>query len=82
MVQTLEQYQERRRTAISRDTFWDAMTPEQKMAYYRLQGYGYRLLFVRQMYSGPLAIVAQHSQLATINWQGDIDLQPEVKLRA
>lgn len=40
---------------VSNSIHWHAMTAEQQLAFYRLQGYGYRLLFVRNLLSGPLA---------------------------
>lgn len=67
---------------VSNSIHWHAMTAEQQLAFYRLQGYGYRLLFVRNLLSGPLAIIAQHAQLATISSAGELDLQPYIRLRA
>ncbi|WP_228729902.1 hypothetical protein [Shewanella avicenniae] len=61
---------------------WHSLNAEQKMALYRLQGYGYRLLFVRQLFAGPLAIIAQFDQLATISSDGAVDLSPSITLRA
>ncbi len=82
MVHPQQKYQERRRTAEPANTLWQLLTAEQKMAFYRLQGYGYRLLFIRQMFSGPLAIVAQQDELATIDCTGDINLAPSIVIRA
>ncbi|WP_241461155.1 hypothetical protein [Shewanella mangrovi] len=63
------------------ETLWHSLNAEQKMAFYRLQGYGYRLLFIRKMFSGSLAIIAQNQQLATISSDGEVDLQPSITVR-
>ncbi|GGI80976.1 hypothetical protein [Shewanella gelidii] len=76
-----QQVSERRGTALHHNVHWQAMNAEQKMALYNLHPYGYRLLFVRQLESGPLAIVAQQNDIATITEDGDIDYQPEIQIR-
>ncbi|MCH1920126.1 hypothetical protein L9G15_11855 [Shewanella sp. A3A] len=82
MVHSQAVIQERRGTATPNDKVWQALTAEQKMAFYRLQGYGYRLLFIRKVYNESLAIVAQNQQLAAIDSEGNIDLDPQIKIRA
>lgn len=82
MVHPQEVYQERRGTAAPNEKIWHELTAEQKMAFYRLQGYGYRLLFIRKVYNESLAIVAQNQQLAAIDSEGNIDLDPQIKIRA
>lgn len=73
---------DRRGIPLHHNIHWQSMNAEQKMSLYSLHAFGYRLLFVRHLNDGPLAIVAQQSQLATILPNGEIDYQPSVKLRA
>lgn len=61
---------------------WHSLNAEQKMAFYRLQGYGYRLLFVRRQFNEAIAVVAQDDQLATIDSHGEVDMRPSIKVRA
>lgn len=82
MLQLAQVQDDRRGTPLHHNIHWQSMNAEQKMALYSLHAYGYRLLFVRHLDSGPLAIVAQQSELATILPDGEIDYQPDVKLRA
>lgn len=82
MVPPQQVYQERRDTSVPNEQLWHELTAEQKMAFYRLQGYGYRLLFIRKVYNNSLAIVAQSQQLAAIDREGNIDLDPQLKIRA
>lgn len=57
------------------------MSAEQKMALYNLHRFGYRLLFVRHLPSGPLAVIAQQHLLSTIDRHGEVDHNPEIHLR-
>ncbi|WP_258405034.1 hypothetical protein [Shewanella psychrotolerans] len=57
------------------------MSAEQKMALYSLHRYGYRLLFVRHLPSGPLAVIAQQNQLSIIDRHGDVNHNPKICLR-
>ena len=82
MVHPQQKLEERRGTAVPNEEVWHSLNAEQKMAFYRLQGYGYRLLFVRRQFNEALAVVAQDHQLATIDCRGEVDMQPTIKVRA
>ena len=80
-MQIAQQLQDRRISPIQQSEHWQLMNAEQKMALYSLHRFGYRLLFVRHLSSGPLAVIAQQSKLATINCHGEIDYEAKVRLR-
>ncbi|MCL1146938.1 hypothetical protein L2747_13110 [Shewanella marinintestina] len=65
----------------SNEQHWNNMTAEQKIALYDLNKFGFILLFVRQLPSGPQAFVKQHNTLATISKNGDVNYSPEVLTR-
>ncbi|QSX41200.1 hypothetical protein [Shewanella cyperi] len=73
--------QNRRTVPLSHEQHWQAMTAEQKLTLYRLQPWGYRLLFVRNQASAPLAIIAQDQTLATLSADGILDTEPGIVLR-
>ncbi len=81
MNQTLAVDQDRRGIALRTQDHWDTMTAEQKMSLYRLQTWGYRLLFVRNLPQGPLAIIAQDKDIATLDADGELNIRPEITLR-
>ncbi len=81
MSQTLAVDQDRRGIALRTQDHWDTMTAEQKMSLYRLQTWGYRLLFVRNLPQGPLAIIAQDKDIATLDADGELNTRPEITLR-
>ena len=72
---------ERRGETLDQEQHWELMTADQKMALYDLNRFGYRLLFVRMMPEGPLAIIAQQKELAVIDYEGELNLRPDIKLR-
>ncbi|KPZ72274.1 MULTISPECIES: hypothetical protein [Shewanella] len=72
---------ERRGEPLDQEQHWERMTADQKMALYDLNRFGYRLLFVRMMPEGPLAVVSQQSELAVIDFEGEVNLRPDIKLR-
>lgn len=80
-MQIAQQLQDRRGNVLHHDEHWSSMSAEQKMALYSLHRYGYRLLFVRHLPSGPLAIIAQQSQLSTIDRYGEVEHDPKIQLR-
>ncbi|ABL98616.1 DUF4224 domain-containing protein [Shewanella amazonensis] len=81
MNQTALVEQDRRGSAPTFQQHWNIMTAEQKMSFYRLQAWGYRLLFVRSMPRGPLAVIAQDQELAAITADGELDTNPQIVLR-
>lgn len=81
MNQTLAVDQDRRGIAQNTQEHWANMTAEQKMGFYQLQAWGYRLLFVRNLPQGPLAIIAQDKDIATLDAEGELDTRPKITLR-
>ncbi|GIU19722.1 hypothetical protein TUM4644_07850 [Shewanella colwelliana] len=80
-MQVAQQLQDRRGTSLHHDEHWNSMSAEQKMALYNLHRFGYRLLFVRHLPSGPLAIIAQQNQLSSIDSHGNVNHNPRIRLR-
>ncbi|NRB22990.1 hypothetical protein [Shewanella sp.] len=80
-MQIAQQPQDRRSTELEQSEHWYLMTAEQKIALYSLHRFGYRLLFVRHLPSGPLAVIAQHDQVASIDQDGVVDFDAEIQLR-
>ncbi|WP_299790020.1 hypothetical protein [uncultured Shewanella sp.] len=80
-MQIAQQLQDRRGAELHHDVHWDAMTAEQKIALYNLHRFGYRLLFVRHLHSGPLAVISQQNHLATISAHGEVDYRTDIQLR-
>nr|WP_077753361.1 hypothetical protein [Shewanella psychrophila] len=80
-MQIAQQLQDRRSTTPEQNEHWNSMNAEQKMALYSLHRFGYRLLFVRHLPSGPLAMIAQHNQMASICHHGEVDFDTKVQLR-
>ena len=81
MTQVAYQLSERRDRPLSHEKHWELMTADQKLALYDLNRFGYRLLFVRNMPAGPLAVIAQQSDIAAIDHEGELDLRPAITLR-
>jgi len=80
-MQIAQQQKDRRETNLHHDVHWDSMTAEQKIALYNLHRFGYRLLFVRHLHSGPLAVISQQNHLATIGAHGEVDYRTDIQLR-
>lgn len=80
-MQVAQQLQDRQGTSLHHDEHWNSMSAEQKMALYNLHRFGYRLLFVRHLPSGPLAIIAQQNQLSSIDSHGNVNHNPRIRLR-
>ncbi len=80
-MQIAQQLQDRRGMALHHDKHWTLMSVEQKISLYNLHRYGYRLLFVRHLPTGPLAVVSQNDQLSTIDRNGQEDPSPNIHLR-
>lgn len=72
---------DRRLGELHHDVHWENMSLSQKISLYELHRYGYRLLFVRDMPSGPLAVTAQEQSLATIDFEGTVEHNPVITLR-
>jgi hypothetical protein len=72
---------DRRKSRLQNSQHWQAMSAEQKISLYKLQPFGYRLLFVRRLPDGPLAVIAQQNELATLSAIGELNNRPQIQLR-
>ncbi|MGI2224232.1 hypothetical protein [Shewanella frigidimarina] len=82
MTQVAYQINDRRdKDVIHHDEHWNLTTADQKLALYDLHRYGYRLLFVRHMLKGPMAVISQQDDIAAIYADGEVDLRPLITLR-
>ncbi|QDE32630.1 hypothetical protein [Shewanella polaris] len=82
MTQVAYQINNRRnKDVLHHDEYWDLTTADQKLALYDLHRYGYRLLFVRHMLKGPVAVICQQDDIAAIYADGEVDLRPKITLR-
>ncbi|PMG27327.1 hypothetical protein BCU94_19055 [Shewanella sp. 10N.286.52.C2] len=81
MNQVAYQLSERRETPRSHEEHWELLTADQKVALYDLNRFGYRLLFVRSMPEGPLAVISQQDDIAIIDHEGELNLHPNLTLR-
>ncbi|GGP87538.1 hypothetical protein [Shewanella ulleungensis] len=82
MTQVAYQINERRnKDILKHDEHWDLTTADQKLALYDLHRFGYRLLFVRHMLTGPVAVISQQDDIAAIYADGEVDLRPKITLR-
>jgi hypothetical protein len=82
MTQVAYQINDRRnKDVLNHDEHWDLTTADQKLALYNLHRYGYRLLFVRHMPRGLVAVICQQDDIAAIYADGEVDLRPQIILR-
>ncbi|GGP46631.1 hypothetical protein [Shewanella saliphila] len=82
MTQVAYQINDRRnKEVLKNDEHWDLTTADQKLALYDLHRFGYRLLFVRNMLTGPVAVISQQDDIAAIYADGEVDLRPKITLR-
>ena len=82
MTQVAYQINDRRdKDVIHHDEHWNLTTADQKLALYDLHRYGFRLLFVRHMLKGPVAVISQQDDIAAIYADGEVDLRPLITLR-
>lgn len=80
-LQQLEDF-ERRRIALNQSEWWERLSMDQKFGVYQLQKFGYDLAFIRnQPKSGAIAVVRRGKEFATVNSEGDVDLNPDIVIR-
>lgn len=72
---------ERRRIAIDAKEWWQRLSMDQKFGVYQLSKFGFELAFIRNLASGPLAVLRRNRDYATVDQKGDVDLQPQIKIR-
>ncbi|ATC96236.1 hypothetical protein [Pseudoalteromonas tunicata] len=72
---------ERRFTTPDLETFWHVLTLAQKLALNKLNQYGYQLAFTRASDGTHLAIAVCDNVIATIDYEGEVNLNPSLKTR-
>ncbi len=76
-----ERFQERRRTALNQRSLWNCLSDSQRMGANNLSKFGYELVFVRKGSVNQKAVMLNGSSLAVIDESGDIDTNPDIKIR-
>lgn len=71
-----------RREERTFDEHYDNLTPVQIEKVYSMSKVGYSLYFVRELDNGRrLAILNRGDELSSVNFRGEMNFNPEVKLR-
>ncbi len=73
--------QERRRGAFDAQEWWQRLSMDQKFGVYQLSKFGFELAFIRNLASGPLAVVRRSRDYATVDHSGSVDLNPAIEIR-
>ncbi len=76
-----EQSQERRHSSLNQRALWNCLSVTQKLGANNLTKFGYELAFVRQETTDRKAIMLNGSSMAVVDDSGDIDTNPEIKIR-
>jgi len=63
------------------DDVWNILTLAQKVALNKLNQFGYRLAFTRASDGTYLAIAICDEMIATIDFEGEVNLSPKIKIR-
>lgn len=74
-------HQERRNDSLNFNAFWELLTLAQKLALNKLNQYGYQLAFTRAESGTHLAVAQCDSSFATIDFEGEVNLNPTLTLR-
>lgn len=77
----LESSLDRRLGDADKQAHWDKMSLAQKFVASELGRFGYDLAFVRTTATGPLAVLRLDETHATIDFEGDVDMNPSVVIR-
>jgi hypothetical protein len=80
---TYASIEERRNANFVSDTdeVWNILTLAQKVALNKLNQFGYRLAFTRASDGTYLAIAICDEMIATIDFEGEVNLSPKIKVR-
>lgn len=73
--------EERRLTNPDLEAFWHLLTLAQKLALNKLNQYGYQLAFTRASDGTHLAIAICDNVVATIDYEGEVNLNPILTIR-
>ena len=79
-LQQLEDF-ERRRIALNQSQWWERLSMDQKFGIYQLQKFGYDLAFIRNTEDGPLAVARRGHDFATVDGDGEVNLNPDITIR-
>ncbi len=71
----------RRKNRQNQTICWDSLNLVQKFGASPLLKFGYQLAFIRSTEEGSLAIFLREQEIATIDEEGEIDLEPKITLR-
>lgn len=78
----ISSYERRERQDRSFNEHYDNLTADQVERVYSMSKVGYSLYFVRDLGNGKrLAILQQGIQLASVDYLGEMDFNPDVQLR-
>ncbi|MDX3772680.1 hypothetical protein QE250_00965 [Chromatiaceae bacterium AAb-1] len=72
---------DRRHTDKDLYYFWETLNPAQQFSVIELQRFGYELMFVRQTADNSLAVLFNNSRMASVDQNGQIDIDPAIQLR-
>lgn len=81
MAQELPQENERRHSTPHTNVLYSQLNAAQQAAVSSLSHFGYELTFIRCHESGDIAILQQGEQVATVDDEGNIDPDPNIKIR-
>jgi hypothetical protein len=80
-LQVLEKSEERRKSSLAQSVLWRKLSEEQKINAESLSKFGYDLEFMRNESADKIIIMLNGNNIATINENGDIDTNPDIKIR-
>ena len=80
-LQVLERSEERRKSSLAQSVLWRKLSEEQKINAESLSKFGYDLEFMRNESADKIIIMLNGNNIATINKNGDIDTNPDIKIR-
>ncbi len=81
MAQEHLQEDERRHSTPNSHLLWSHLNTSQQAAVSSLSHFGYELTYIRLYPSGDIAILKLDEQVATVDEEGNIDPDPNIKIR-
>ena len=81
-VQRENLLERRQQDNLATDTLWSKLSLAQKFAASSLIQFGYDLTYIRNSHTGSLAILLCNGNAATISCEGDINISPDIVIRA
>jgi len=80
-AETLVEERRKSKHVSDTDEIWNILTLAQKVALNKLNQFGYRLAFTRASDGTYLAIALCDDMIATIDFEGEVNLNPKIKIR-